>query len=235
MGFQHAHPADGEEDVALDDYIAAVYLPPPFPGSGDTVTYTITSPGSQSSGAIDQGTCGNLLCRWTNPSLVNDTEYTWEFTTNFGESGGPFTFTTVQGAPSKPINPTPTNVATDIALSTGQVSWEDGGDADTYDVYFGPSGNMTLRSSAQAGLNWTLPTGILEDYNTVYQWRIDATNASGTTTGDTWSFTTLVFSPPVPSGDDDGGEFGGEGGKNIMRTVRRLLVAAANKIYYEDE
>ncbi len=132
-----------------------------------------------------------------------------------------------------PINPVPADVAIGIAISTPQLSWEDGGGNDTYDVYFGPTGNMTLRSSTQADVTWTIPAGLLAGYSAVYQWRIDANVGVDTFTGDTWSFTTLVFAPPVPSGDGD--EYGGEGGKNLMRTVRRLLVAAANKIYYEDE
>ncbi len=154
-----------------------------------------------------------------------------------GLGGNPvaaMTFTTEVSVPLKTTNPTPTDSASNVNLNTNQLSWDDGGGAETYDVYLGPTGNMTLRSFDQAGTTWNIPSGALS-YNTNYEWRIDSINAQGLTTGDTWSFTTLVFAPPVPSGGGGGEHGSGEGGKNLMRTVRRLLVAAANKIYYEDE
>ncbi len=136
--------------------------------------------------------------------------------------------------PAKPVNPAPTDVASSIALGLVELTWEDGGGADDYDVYFGPSGNVTLRSSGQVGTSWALLDTLL--YNTVYEWRIDANNESGTTTGDTWTFTALAFAPPVASGGGGGGgEFGGSGGLNNMVTVKRLVVAAANEIFFEDE
>jgi len=144
------------------------------------------------------------------------------------------TFTTeyVPTVPSKPINPTPTNAADTIALGLAAIEWEDGGGADDFDVYFGISGDMELVSSGQAGTSFAMAVPLL--YNTVYQWRIDANNAYGTTTGDVWSFTSLVFAPPTPSGDGAGGELGGEGGKNNMVTVKRLVAAANNTVFYED-
>ncbi len=123
--------------------------------------------------------------------------------------------------PSKPINPSPSDTATDITLDEPQLSWDDGGGADTFDVYFGPQGSVILQSSAQAGTTWTIPVGTLS-YGVTYEWRIDATNVNGTTTGDTWTFTALTYSPPVASS------------KNTMFTIKRLVAAAANKIWYED-
>lgn len=246
MGFSHPVPTNGAIDVALSAYIAAVATPPPFPGAGDTITYTITSPAVESSGALvypgDWG--GFLWGRWTTPTLVNSTTYTWEFTTSWGASGGPYTFTTVAGVspPNQPINPIPIDIATDVILGTAQVSWADGGGADDFDVYFGPSGSMVLQSSGQVGTTWTIPVGTLS-YGVTYQWRIDANNAYGTTTGNVWSFTALVFEPPYASGDDpsgdgtpgvDGGEFGGVGGTNFMRTVKRLIAACNNTIFFQD-
>ena len=155
-----------------------------------------------------------------------------------GVVADPMTFTTeyVPAAPTKPTNPTPTDAASGIILSTDQVSWDDGGGADTFDVYFGPTGNMTLRSFDQAGTTWDIPLEVLF-YETGYEWRIDAANADGVTTGDTWTFDTIVFYPPIPSGEaaGAGGEHGGEGGKNNMVTVKRLVAAANDTIFFEDE
>jgi len=102
--------------------------------------------------------------------------------------------------------------------------------AETYNVYFGTPGNLVQIAEEQAGLSIVVPYNL--EYNTVYNWRVDATNEYGTTTGDTWSFTVLVLSPPtISTGVGGAGDFTGE---NNMLTVNRLISAANNKIWYED-
>ncbi len=129
-------------------------------------------------------------------------------------------------APSKPITPSPADVGTGVTLDQATLGWVDGGDADTYDVYFGPSGSMELQSEGQAGLSWNIDSLPLL-YNTAYQWRIDAVNAYGTTTGDTWTFTALVFAPPAAT-------VAGSATPNMMQVIKRLVAAAANTFWYED-
>ena len=99
--------------------------------------------------------------------------------------------------------------------------------AETYDVYFGPTGDLALISAGQAGLSIEVPYAL--EYNTEYSWRVDATNENGTTTGDVWSFTTLLFAPPAVSVDGSSNPTG----LNNMVTLKRIVVAAANKIFYE--
>ncbi len=91
--------------------------------------------------------------------------------------------------PSKAINPNPADGA--IKVSRGvDLSWEDGGGAETYDVYWGESPEtLALVSDDQAGT--TYDPGTLEE-ETTYYWRIDSTNETGTTEGDVWSFTTAA-------------------------------------------
>lgn len=140
------------------------------------------------------------------------------------------------GPPVKATTPSPENAASDQRLNVTQLSWVDGGGADTYNVYFGPTAEMTLRSSGQSGTTFDLSSIILE-YNTSYQWRIDSVNQYGTTTGDTWSFSTLAFDPVLPTGvtlDGDGNPTGTASGLNNMTTLRRLVAAANNKIWIED-
>lgn len=112
--------------------------------------------------------------------LYNDREL-W-----FEEYGNP------PSPPSKPTNPTPSDAATSVDFSGLELSWDDGGGADTFDVYMGPSGNLSLISSAQAGTTLTVDTADVPWGETIY-WRIDSTNAQGTTTGDTWSFDTVII------------------------------------------
>jgi len=108
--------------------------------------------------------------------------------------------------PAKAKNPTPTNTNTDVKLSLQTVTWEDGGGADTYNVYYGTtSGALTLVSSAQAGTSytvWDTTDGSPYDYLDVRYWRIDSTNDAGTTTGDEWVFTAMSITYPNPNPED---------------------------------
>uniref|UniRef100_A0A6M3J8A3 Sortilin N-terminal domain-containing protein n=1 Tax=viral metagenome TaxID=1070528 RepID=A0A6M3J8A3_9ZZZZ len=99
--------------------------------------------------------------------------------------------------PSKPTNPDPSDNDTETDWPDLQLDWEDGGGADTFDVYIGESGNLTQVSSAQAGLSYVTNQAELESIFGEYPisgkiyWRVDATNAAGTTTGDEWNFDPL--------------------------------------------
>ena len=99
---------------------------------------------------------------------------------------------------------------------------------------------LALVSEGQVGLSFTI-TGI--DYGSPFEylvsraWRIDAINDAGTTTGDVWTFAAMAFDPPLPSGvtlDENGNPTGDATGENNMMTVRRLIAAAQNKIFYEN-
>lgn len=171
----------------------------------------------------------------------------------------------VDGLPSKPVNPAPSDAATNVTLDQETVTWEDGGDAETYDVYYGTtSGDLTKVSSAQAGTSFTIfgiDDGSPFSYLNVRYWRIDATNSYGTTTGDEWVFTTIRFYPPQvtywystggyyyqllvqadgslgdppPTGTEntDYVVLGSTYAPNFIRTQRKLVAAANNKMWYE--
>lgn len=159
------------------------------------------------------------------------------------------TYGTVGSAPGKPTNPSPTDAASSITLDETPLSW-DASDpaADTYEVYFRESGDdWSLVGEAQAGVEWAVDFGTLA-YGTTYEWRIDATNEHGTTTGDTWSFDTISYdqirvSYRLISGGSGAGPYddpsGTEGtdwawtGESNILTVKRLIAAANSKIWYE--
>lgn len=160
------------------------------------------------------------------------------------------TYGTEGTAPGKPtiVSPTPTGV-TGITLDETPLEWIAGDPvADTYEVYFREQGDdWELVGVAQAGVEWTIEFGTLA-YGTTYEWRIDATNEYGTTTGDTWSFTTIAFSMILISYilisggsgagpyDDPPGTAGTDWnwtGENNMLAIRRLVAAANDKIWYE--
>ena len=170
---------------------------------------------------------------------------------------------TIIALPEKAITPTPSDVNTDVHLDQATITWVDGGNADTFDVYYGTTSGALgdVISSAQAGTSLTV-TGITDGspyaYLSTRYWRIDSTNDFGTTVGDEWSFTTVRLKPPGPTYqyndfyyqllvDEDGNwgtppPVGVEGidyvvvtyGPNFIRTVRKLVVAGNNEIYIED-
>lgn len=115
------------------------------------------------------------------------------------------TWGTSGSLPSKATTPTPANNATEVDFSGLQLSWVNGGGADTYNVYIGPTGNLTQVSSTQAGLTYTTTLAELESIfgsdpidQKIY-WRIDSTNENGTTTGDEWNFDARPAKATTPS------------------------------------
>jgi hypothetical protein len=133
---------------------------------------------------------------WDPPgNLGYSTVYYWRIDAK--NSGGTTTGTvwsfTTQAQPAQPplqaVNPSPANAATNVNLTT-QICWANGGNATSYDVYFGqditPDAGEFKGNTASTC--WDPPGDLLP--NTVYFWRIDAKNAGGTTTGATWGFTT---------------------------------------------
>ncbi len=109
--------------------------------------------------------------------------------------------------------------------------------ADTYNVYFGLPGNLILISEEQAGLSVVVPFTL--SYNVIYNWRVDIVTETETITGDVWSFTCLLFNPPFPTGvtldygEDPPVPTGTPTGVNNMATLKRIVAAANNKIFYE--
>lgn len=143
--------------------------------------------------------------------------------------------------PGKPINPTPTDEASDITLHSITGTWESGGDTDSYNVYYGTlSGFLELVEAGVTDLSLDLVEEKFSVYGKISYWRIDAVNENGTTQGDEWVFTTMTFAPPLPTGYSlDYGEdppvlAGTPTGESNMMTVRKLIVAANDKIWYED-
>ena len=169
----------------------------------------------------------------------------------------------VGAAPTKASTPAPGDAAVDVTLDQATLTWVDGGGADTFDVYYGTvSGSLTKVSSAQAGASFTV-TGVTDgspySHLITRYWRIDSTNAGGTTTGDEWSFTTIRSRPPTVTyfdtstgdyyqllvqADGSYGDVPGVGVEwvdyqwvtylpNFMSTARKLVAAAENRIWYE--
>jgi hypothetical protein len=93
--------------------------------------------------------------------------------------------------PDKATTPDPANNVTSVAVNK-VLTWsvaDCNGETTLNDVWFGISGNMSKVVSASATHSLT-PT--LDD-SLSYQWRVDTVNGHGTTTGDVWTFETVII------------------------------------------
>ncbi len=160
-------------------------------GSGATshdVYFGTTSPGTsrgnQTATTYDTGT------------MAYSTIYYWridEKNANGTTTGVVWSFTTAAvSPPGKATTPNPANGASGVG-TTNDLSWAAGSGATSHDVYFGTTSPGTSRGNQTAT---TYDTGTMAN-STTYYWRINEKNASGTTTGDVWSFTTVALGAGV--------------------------------------
>jgi predicted outer membrane repeat protein len=111
---------------------------------------------------------------------------------------------TYRPAPPPPYqasNPNPADGATEV-VTTVALSWTAGSGAMSHDVYFGTTSPGEFKGNQT---NTTFDPGAMAPGITYY-WRIDEVSTWGTTTGEVWSFTTIVGPPPsLPSAAAAGG------------------------------
>lgn len=131
------------------------------------------------------------------------TAYNWEVTavglTGLLTAGPTLAFTTrALPAPAKASAPDPADQARNVTIATN-LDWADAADVATYNVYWGTNpdvlsliGNVAASQfDLQSYLGAPLALGI------TYYWRVDSTNATATTTGNVWRFTTVANIVPV--------------------------------------
>jgi hypothetical protein len=175
-------PADSATNVDVDADLSWTA------GTGSTssdVYFGTTSPGAfqgnQTATTFDPGT------------MANDTTYYWRIDEINGDgttTGNVWSFTTIVAAPSQATNPSPADSTTDVDVDA-DLSWTAGSGSTSSDVYFGTSSPGAFQGNQTAT---TFDPGTMAN-DTTYYWRIDEINAGGTTTGNVWSFTTIVAAP----------------------------------------
>ena len=134
--------------------------------------------------------------------LQNNTQYFWRVRAfNIGGTSDwsdIWNFTTIIAAPTVPILTSPNNGAIDVRIDP-TLSWNVSSGASSYRLQlsenesFSPtildSGDVTSVALQVLGLQ----------YNTQYFWRVNATNAGGTSNwSGIWNFTTIIAAPTVP-------------------------------------
>ncbi len=162
-------------------------------------------------------------------------ECTWQLRPYIGgeyvADGDPWTLEIV-GPPPTAVNPTPADTASSIAMAP-LLQWDidgpPGGD-DYFFIYLNTDiDKMGTAAGLQVGWRISQELQVLSGLvaNTTYYWQVHVANTQGWSESAIWSFTTRNFAPPVVPGG------GTPTGENNMLTVRRLVVAARNRIYYE--
>lgn len=128
---------------------------------------------------------GNVDANEYEPNCFSGTEYQWRIDANNASGsteGNVWTFTT---ALAKVTTPDPAHNETNVSVDQ-ILSWVESDGATDYDVYVGLIGGSL---SLLGNVTDELYDPVL-NYSQGYQWRIDANNASTTTTGDIWQFYT---------------------------------------------
>jgi hypothetical protein len=177
-------PNDTEADVSTSAILSWTA------GSAATshdVYFGSTSPGAfqgnQTQTSFDPGT------------LSYDITYYWridEINAAGTTTGNVWTFTTEAAPqpPGKATNPSPADSADNVSIDA-DLSWTAGTGSTSSDVYFGTTSPGSFQGNQTAT---TFDPGTMAN-DTTYYWRIDEINADGTTTGNVWSFTTVVAAP----------------------------------------
>ncbi len=135
--------------------------------------------------------------------LTNLTKYYWRVdATNAGGTSGWSTlwnFMTVVAAPSAPTLSSPANGSTGVSTNP-TVTWNPSTGATSYRVQVSADSTFATTTYDTSGVTATskIVSGLTN--LTKYYWRVDASNAGGTSDWSTlWNFTTIVALPPAPT------------------------------------
>ncbi len=123
-----------------------------------------------------------------------ETEYFWKIETYRDDTlegtSATWSFTTVTEIPLTPSNPVPADDAVNVSAFALTLEWSCV-NGTAFDVYLDPvSGDepTTLIADDITTSFYALPSDL--DWSTEYEWKVEASNAVGTTMGPVWSFTT---------------------------------------------
>jgi len=135
--------------------------------------------------------------------LSNNTTYYWRVNATNAEGtsawSSVWSFTTVVAAPSPPTLASPANGATGVSTSP-TLSWNTSTGATSYRIQVSSNSSFTSIVFDQGGITGTSRAISGLSNNTIYYWRVNATNAGGTSAWSiVWGFTTVVAPPPPPT------------------------------------
>ncbi len=178
-------------------YWATDYSAPSSPFAGDERFFRFTG----GTWANVAGSYGAYRINYVGGSQGNKAETTQDINYyNFSSyiKQGVRTYLEVLPAPGKATNPTPANSGTEVDFSGLVLDWDTGADTDTFNVYMGPVGSLSLIATGIVPSTFTVNLSDVPKEQVIY-WRIDSVNDEGTTTGDTWNFDARPAKVVTPS------------------------------------
>jgi hypothetical protein len=160
-----------------------------------------------------------------------------------------FSLATTPEPPDKATIGVPPDGYTHTSLSQPYLTWDVGDGTSESDVFL--DGVKVASDLPNSDEKFELDDYIPMEYGESHTWRVDCKNEEGTTTGDTWSFTTVNYDPPIPSyelipGGNGKGPIDPDGpgtewvdwrwtGTNGTVSISRLCGTAANGFWFEDK
>ena len=136
--------------------------------------------------------------------LSGFTQYFWKVASvNMGGEGDPstvFNFTTMIGPPAAPLLQAPPNGDTTVSRFP-LFDWSDVPNASSYTLQVATDpGFNSLVFQQNSNISQFQVTAALLQNNTVYYWRVNASNSGGTSSwSTTWNFRTVPSAPPPPT------------------------------------
>ncbi|MCH8033756.1 MAG: T9SS type A sorting domain-containing protein [Bacteroidetes bacterium] len=158
--------------------------------SGTTMRYVTDTQGGNSGSPVIDALTGNAVGVHTHGGCNS----------SGGNNNGTSTFNSAfwiaveQGAGNCSIaaasNPNPAHLTTDVSANIAELTWTNGADAISNELYFGADpDNLPLVQSGTLATSWNVTGGPL-DYSTVYYWMVVEIGDTCSSIGPLWSFTT---------------------------------------------
>lgn len=183
-------------DGALDQPTVQTLRWQPVPRA-ETYRLQVTTDSSFTTVILDDSTITSTS-RQVGP-LANSTTYYWHVksknTGGTSDWSSVWHFTTIIARPTAPTLDSPANGTTGASTSP-TLSWNASSGAISYRLQVSTSSSFSITVFDQSGITGTSQavTGLLN--NAMYYWRVNATNAGGTSAwSEIWSFTTILQLP----------------------------------------
>ena len=177
-------------DTGEDNQTQQTHIGPNAGSSGTTMRYVTDTQGGNSGSPVIDGLTGNAVGVHTHGGC----------TSTGGNNNGTSTFNSAfwiaveQGAGNCPVeaasNPNPANGTTDVSINIAELTWSNGADAISNELYFGTDpANLPLVQSGTLATSWDVTGGPLS-YQTIYYWQVVEIGDTCSTNGPFWNFTT---------------------------------------------
>lgn len=116
----------------------------------------------------------------------------------FGPWSSVWSFETQQPAPEPPVLVSPEDEAKDVLISL-QISWQESSTATSYRLQVSKQSNFSSTVVNVGNITGTSYDVSGLEHSTVYYWRVNASNESGTGNwSEVWNFTTIIAIPDPP-------------------------------------